>query len=50
MLFSVAWIPIDWWDACEAEFDDADLVGLPVYAGLDLAQKYDLAAFVLAIL
>lgn len=45
---ATAWIPIEWWDACETTFTDAELVGLDVGAGLDLAQKWDLAAFVLA--
>ncbi len=43
---ATAWIPIEWWDACQTEFTDADLVGLECAAGLDLAQKWDLAAFV----
>lgn len=45
---ATAWIPVDWWDACETAFTDADLVGLQCAAGLDLAQKWDLAAFVVA--
>ena len=44
---ATAWIPIDWWDACKTELDDAQLLRLPCVAGLDLAQKYDLAAFVI---
>jgi phage terminase large subunit-like protein len=43
---ATAWIPVDWWDACRTEFTDADLAGLQCAAGLDLAQKWDLAAFV----
>ena len=42
---ATAWIPIDWWDACDQPLPD--LKDLPVFAGLDMAQKYDLAAFVL---
>lgn len=42
---ATAWIPTEWWDACQAEFTDADLVGLECAGGLDLAQKWDLAAF-----
>jgi phage terminase large subunit-like protein len=43
---AVAWIPVDWWDACKGEIlSDEDLRVLPVAAGLDLAQKWDLAAF-----
>lgn len=44
---AAAWLPIDWWDACRVTFSDAELQGLTVFAGLDMAQKYDLAAFVL---
>jgi phage terminase large subunit-like protein len=44
---ATAWIPIDWWDACRATLDDAELRELPVFAGLDMSQKYDLTAFVL---
>lgn len=44
---TTAWIPIDWWDDCNEPLPD-NLATLPVFAGLDLAQKTDLAAFVLA--
>lgn len=44
---ATAWIPIEWWDAGKADFDDATLAPLQCAAGLDLAQKWDLAAFVL---
>lgn len=43
---ATAWIPIEWWDACTGPLDDAELVTLDCAAGLDLAQKWDLAAFV----
>jgi phage terminase large subunit-like protein len=43
---ATAWIPADWWDACAGELDDAELRGLTCAAGLDLAQKIDLASFV----
>ncbi len=43
---ATAWIPIDWWDACKGILDDAELLTLECAAGLDLAQKWDLAAFV----
>lgn len=43
---ATAWIPIEWWDACETALDDTALVTLECAAGLDLAQKWDLAAFV----
>lgn len=42
---ATAWIPIEWWDACEGSLDDVELVTLECGAGLDLAQKWDLAAF-----
>ena len=41
---ATAWIPVDWWDACQDDVaDDADLTMLPCAGGLDLAQKIDLA-------
>jgi len=43
---ATAWIPIEWFDACRETLDDAELVTLECGAGLDLAQKWDLAAFV----
>lgn len=43
---ATAWIPIEWFDACQEPLDDAELVLLDCAAGLDLAQKWDLAAFV----
>lgn len=43
---ATAWIPIEWVDACIEDLDDAELVTLECAAGLDLAQKWDLAAFV----
>lgn len=42
---ATAWIPIEWWDACEGPLDDTELVTLECAAGLDLAQKWDLACF-----
>lgn len=44
---ATAWIPVDWWDACAGPIDEPALVDLPVFAALDMAQKYDLAAFTL---
>lgn len=44
---ATAWIPLDWWDACRTPLADADLQALPVFAGIDMAQKHDLAACVL---
>ncbi len=48
---ATAWIPIDWWDACQATASapmpsDAELALMECCGGLDLAQKWDLAAFV----
>ncbi len=40
---ATAWIPIEWWDACEGPLDETELVTLECAAGLDLAQKWDLA-------
>ena len=43
---AVAWIPIDQWDACDAPLPE-NLAKLQPQAGLDMAQKNDLASFVL---
>jgi len=41
---ATAWIPADWWDACNEPLPaDEVLATLPCAAGLDLAQKWDLA-------
>jgi phage terminase large subunit-like protein len=41
---ATAWIPLEWWDRCTAPLPtEAELRAAPVGAGLDLAQKYDLA-------
>lgn len=41
---ATAWIPLEWWDNCRAPLpSEAELREAPVAAGLDLAQKYDLA-------
>lgn len=46
---AVAWIPNEWWDRCNEPIpSDEHLRTLPVGAGLDLAQKIDLASLVLA--
>jgi phage terminase large subunit-like protein len=45
---ATAWLPLDWWDRCVAALAaDAELSALPVTAGLDLAQKIDLACLTL---
>jgi phage terminase large subunit-like protein len=45
---ATAWLPIEWWDACDAALPPDDVLrALPVAAGLDMAQKIDLTAFVL---
>ena len=44
---AVAWIPIDWWDACAEPLpSDAVLAGLPCAVGIDMSQKLDLSAAV----
>jgi phage terminase large subunit-like protein len=40
------WMPMEKWDACDAQPDLDALKGRPCYGGLDLASKVDLAAFV----
>lgn len=41
-----AWMPVEWWDACQVAITDAELQALSVAGGLDMSQKYDLTAFV----
>lgn len=44
---AVAWLPVDWWDRCDAPVPpDAVLMELPGAVGTDMAQKIDLAATV----
>lgn len=44
---AVAWIPIDWWDQCQAPVpSDAVLATMPGAVGIDMAQKIDLASAV----
>ena len=46
---ATAWIPLEWWDgAVDALPPDDVLRTAPVAAGLDLAQKYDLACLSVA--
>ncbi len=43
------WLSLERWKESEdPEFNEAELVGLPCIGGLDLAEKLDLCAFVLA--
>lgn len=43
---ATAWIPVEWWDAVKDPIpSDEELRTLPCCAGLDLAQKIDLACF-----
>jgi phage terminase large subunit-like protein len=42
-----AWMPVDWWDACQGPIDDTLLQSLAMAGGLDMAQKNDLATLVL---
>lgn len=43
------WLDVSSWDAAAGEVFREDLAGERAYAGLDLAKKYDLAAFVLVL-
>jgi len=38
------WIDRDKWEACQVDFDPADLAGMPCTLGLDLSSKRDLTA------
>jgi phage terminase large subunit-like protein len=43
---ATAWLPVEWWDACDETLPSIEeLAALPCAAGLDLAQKFDLACF-----
>lgn len=42
---ATAWIPVEWWDACDAPLpSEAELATYPCAVGVDMAQKIDLAA------
>jgi len=41
---ATAWIPVEWWDACESSFPEG-YEALACAAGLDMAQKIDLVCF-----
>jgi phage terminase large subunit-like protein len=42
---ATAWIPVEWWDACAAPLpSDDELRQYPCAAGIDMAQKIDLAS------
>jgi len=44
---ATAWLPIDWWDACNGLMPpDEILATLPCAIGIDMAQKIDLASAV----
>ena len=46
---ATAWIPVEWWDACDAPVpSDEELQQYPCATGTDMAQKIDLAAHVIA--
>lgn len=47
---AVAWLSVDDWDACIRPVPDSELQPFPIAAGLDLSQKFDLTAFVIAFL
>lgn len=41
------WFPLEVWDGCRVEFDEAALAGRACFGGLDLANTSDLASLVL---
>lgn len=43
----VRWLPVEEWNACGEKFDPRMLLGKECYAGVDLASKVDLCAYVL---
>jgi phage terminase large subunit-like protein len=47
---AVAWLPIEWWDACRVPtLDAARLATFDCAAGLDMAQSIDYASFVVGV-
>lgn len=42
-----AWLPLEEWDACKADFTEEELIGFPCWGGLDLSSKLDITAEVL---
>jgi phage terminase large subunit-like protein len=46
---ATAWIPVEWWDACDSPMpSDEELRQFPCAVGIDMAQKIDLASAVAA--
>jgi phage terminase large subunit-like protein len=41
------WLPMEQWLACGGSVNEAELIGVPSWAGLDLAVSKDLTAFVM---
>ena len=42
---ATAWLPIEWWDACDGKLPpDSVLAAAPCAIGIDMAQKIDLAS------
>lgn len=41
------WIPKSEWDECNADFDEADLIGQRCYAAMDMSETQDMTALVL---
>ena len=44
---AVRWMPMDKWDACKSDYNEASLEGRVCYAGLDLSSTTDITALVL---
>lgn len=42
------WLKAEHWAACGEDYTEADLLGLPCWAGLDLSRTYDMTALTLA--
>lgn len=43
----VRWLQMDVWDKCAEKVNEAELIGAPCYAGLDLSSTTDISALVL---
>lgn len=44
---AVRWIPMHLWDKCQDDFTEADMLGRPCFAGLDMASTRDTNALTL---
>lgn len=46
---AIQWIPSNVFIKCKEDFNEADLHGKPAWIGIDMAHRYDLACYVVAV-